>query len=193
MSEIHFHRNAFVALCSLAAKEIWCWKLSCTTCGHGYFRYGFMELSNGKHPDSPDWIVSSNHHSELHGSLGPAWGFSKRRDGPSKEDQMELICVLSGASISQIAKNCRFPGWLGYLGLALSYTEPIESESKVLTAAWVPQLLELLPTHTSSRKLLESMLLDPKENQLRWQHLEQVEEDLVVRARMKRNNLMSLS
>ena len=185
--------NAFVALCTLAAKETWCWKLACTTCGHMYFRYGLMELSVGKHPDFPGWIVSSNHHYELHGHLGPAWGFSDRHDKPSREDQTELICVLSGASISQIAKKCRFPGWLGYLGLALSYTEPVESEAKVLTAAWVPQLLEFLPARTSSRKLLESMLLDPTENQLRWQHLEQVEQDLVARPRMERKDRMSLS
>ena len=54
-------RSAFDALCSIAAKENWCWKINCTTCGHMLFRYGLHELIRGKHPDAPEWIVSKSH------------------------------------------------------------------------------------------------------------------------------------
>ncbi len=31
-------RNSFTALCEYASKNNWCWKLFCTTCGHGAFK-----------------------------------------------------------------------------------------------------------------------------------------------------------
>ena len=112
---------------------------------------------------------------------GAVWGRAGRLHGPSKEDQMKLISILSRASILRISKQCRFPAWLGYLGLGLSYTEPVESEVKRLSASWKPQLLKLLPSHTNMMHLLKLTLFDSDESQLRWQDLERVEEALIIR------------
>jgi hypothetical protein len=148
------------------------------------FRYGFMELSKDKHPDSPDWIVRMNNKDQLFGALGAVWGRSRRLHGLSKEDQTKLISILSRASILRISKQCRFPSWLGYLGLGLSYTEPVESEAKQLTTSWKPQLLKLLPSNANMMHLLQLTLFDSDESQLRWQDLERVEEALIIMARM---------
>jgi hypothetical protein len=50
-------RNAFAALCALASTERWCWNINCTTCGHGCFRYGFYEISRGRHSDADGWLT----------------------------------------------------------------------------------------------------------------------------------------
>ena len=180
MTKPNGHQNAFEALCALASREGWCWKLSCITCAHMLFRYGFMELAKNKHPDSPEWIVSTNNKDQLFGTLGAVWGRSGRLHGPSAEDQTKLISILSRASILRISKQCRFPAWLGYLGLGLSYTEPIEAEVKQLTESWKPQLLKLLPSDGNVMHLLRLTLFDADESQLRWQDLERVEEALII-------------
>ena len=144
------------------------------------FRYGFMELSKDKHPDSPEWIVSTNNKDQLFGTLGAVWGRSGRLHGPSKEDQTKLISILSHASLARISKQCRFPAWLGYLGLGLSYTEPVETEVKQLSASWKPQLLKLLPSNGNVMHLLKLALFDSDESQHSWQDLERVEKALII-------------
>ena len=180
MTKPNGQQNAFEALCALASRKGWCWKLSCITCAHMLFRYGFMELSKDKHPDSPEWIVNKNNKDQLFGTLGAVWDRSGRLHGSSKEDQTKLISILSRASLVKIAKQCRFPAWLGYLGLGLSYTEPAEAEVKQLTASWKPQLLKLLLSNTNMMHLLKLTLFDSDESQLRWQDLERVEETLMI-------------
>ena len=180
MTKPNGHQNAFEALCALASREGWCWKLSCITCAHMLFRYGFMELAKNKHPDSPEWIVSTNNKDQLFGTLGAVWGRSGRLHGPSAEDQTKLISILSRASILRISKQCRFPAWLGYLGLGLSYTEPIEAEVKQLTESWKPQLLRLLPSDGNMMHLLRLTLFDSGEPQLRREDLGRVEGALVI-------------
>ena len=180
MTKPNGHQNAFEALCALASREGWCWKMACTTCGHMVFRYGFMELSKGKHPDASDWIVRSDNKHQLYREVDPVWGCSGQSHDPSKEDQIKLISILSRASILRISKQCRFPAWLGYLGLGLSYTEPIEAEVKQLTESWKPQLPKLLPSDGNVMHLLRLTLFDSDESQLRWQDMERVEEALIL-------------
>ena len=180
MTKSDGRQNAFEALCDLASREVWCWKMACTTCGHMVFRYGFMELSKGKHPDAPDWIVHSDNKYQLYQEINPVWGCSGQSNDPSREDQIKLISIQSRASISRISKRCRLPAWLGYLGLGLSYTDPVESEAKQLTASWKPQLLRLLPSNGNVMHLLRLTLFDSDDSQLRWQDLERFEQALIL-------------
>ena len=188
MTKPNGHQNAFEALCALASREGWCWKMACTTCGHMVFRYGFMELSKGKHPDAPDWIVHWDNKYQLYRKIDPVWGCSAQSHDPSKEDQIKLISILSRASILRISKQCRFPAWLGYLGLGLSYTELAESEVKQLTASWKPQLLKLLSSNANVMHLLRLTLFDSDVSQLRWQDLERVEKALILGNDLGREN-----
>ena len=193
MTKPNGRQNAFEALCALASREGWCWKLSCITCAHMFFRYSFMELSKDKHPDSPEWIVSKNNKDQLFGALGAVWGRAGRLHGPSKEDQTKLISILSRASILRISKQCRFPSWLGYLGLGLSYTEPVEAEVKQLTASWKPQLLNLITCNTDVMHLLKLTLFESDESHLRWQDMEQVEKALIIGIKMKQEKRLPFS
>ena len=96
MAKKSTRRNPFEALCALASKEGWCWKLTCITCNHMYFRYGFMELARGKHPDGPDWIVSNSRREELYPTLGRGWNDTR---GPSEEAQPKLRAARPGSAI----------------------------------------------------------------------------------------------
>jgi hypothetical protein len=165
--------NAFDALCELAAMENWCWRIPCTTCGHLYFRYGFRELVRGKHPQSSDWRAGKAHHHRLAHDLGPmpslgSWSIAEQR---------ALASVLQEASLKDIASHAHFPDWLGYLGLGLLYTEGIEREERILTSAWIPQFLDLLPPNAPLRSHLERIHDEPT-GILRWRYLEQIESDL---------------
>ena len=57
MSDMVHRDNPFEALCSLASREHWCWKMFCTTCGHMLFRYAFRQLASGTSPDDEGWLV----------------------------------------------------------------------------------------------------------------------------------------
>ncbi|MBP7370288.1 MAG: hypothetical protein KA902_02515 [Arenimonas sp.] len=159
--------NSFVALCLLASKERWCWNLICTTCGHMQFRYAFKEIAKGVHPGGEYWTVHQNNRDDFKrlGEMPRTFGI---------EDQRTLISIFSSASIATIAKECTFPAWLGYLGLALRYTEIAESESRILTLKWIPQILELTHQGHSAQKMLREIQGESR-RVLSWLDLEEVE------------------
>lgn len=170
-------RNAFTALCNLASNESWCWKITCTTCGHMYFRYGFQELILGKHPDSSDWLSGKNHHDDLQINMGPmptlgSWPLAKQRS---------LASILTDASPKEISSIARFPDWLGYLGLGLLYTEAAETGQRLITKRWVPDLIEMLEPNCNSRIQLEHIIHDTSKI-LTWEFLELCERDLGAKA-----------
>lgn len=166
-------QNPFEALCELAARENWCWKISCSTCGHHYFRYGFRELALGGHPASPNWRTSQQAHHELEGLLGPAPPLS----GWPLSEQEPLLSVMSPASIKKIATTANFPDWLGYLGLGLWHTQEAERRVRSLTLSWAPQLAELLSRESQSRGLLEEIRIS-RSRTLRWNDLGKIEWEL---------------
>lgn len=171
-----FSSRPFDALCLLASSENWCWKMACTTCGHLLFRYGLWQLATGQSPCEPAWVVRRDHPVLRRGSplreLGPipplaGWPITQQR---------RLQQVVSAADISLIAARCNFPDWLGYLGLALHYTEDAEKEDRLLTRAWVGQLSARVSPGSSASGLLATIAADPN-SILTWRHLETVESD----------------
>jgi hypothetical protein len=101
-------RNSFEALCTLADRERWCWKIHCGTCGHGDFRHGLFALSSGAHPDSADWIVKRGAGAEIEARLGPMPAF----EGWPIRQQRQLQKIIGDADIQGIAEACSFPdGW----------------------------------------------------------------------------------
>lgn len=143
-----------------------------------YFHYGLWELSRGKHPDCSDWRITRKDPVLYRGAepsnLGPVPHF---RAWPSA-NQHTLAAVLAKASLSKISGFAEFPDWLGYMGLGLLYTEAVERRSRILTQAWIPQLLDMLPPPSSSRPQLELIQDDPN-RVFTWGCLETVESDLV--------------
>ena len=119
--------NAFAAICCLASSNKWCWDLYCTTCGHSDFRNAFFQISLGRHPSREDWKPKTR---------------GRRIDAEQLRDSSTLHRVLAEAVLSTIAAECRFPDYLGYLGLGLFYTTTCELQEPLLTNSWGGQLLE---------------------------------------------------
>ena len=82
--------------------------------------------------------------------------------------------MLADASMREIASLARFPDWLGYLGLALCYTEAAEVSVRRLTKAWVPQLQAVCAPNSDVVEQLQ-FVLDDEMRVLRWHELESVE------------------
>ena len=142
--------NQFEALCILASNENWCWKLYCTTCGHMHFKYAFLELSKGKSPEDSDWVT---HKSEnyLHRLLGPI----PRIYPESRKDRILKICTK--ADLHSIADKCKFPDWLGYLGLMLTDMHSSSEVYKLLSTKWASQLKDLVSEYSHIHEKLDSI------------------------------------
>ena len=166
--------NAFEAMCARASDENWCWKIFCGTCRHAYFRCGFLELADGKHPDDEAWLSGRRRHHEMFRQLFDRSERALEEPGV----QRAIAGVLADASIKQIASVCRRPDWLGYIGLGLFHTEPVEQIDRKLTNMWIPQLVLMLREDASSRKILQS-IFDQPAGVLRWQDLGKLEMELL--------------
>lgn len=138
------NKNAFEKVCEMASKENWCWRIHCGTCGHMYFRYAFKELTEEKHPDGKGWVTTglARNQGERFKEFGPP-PKHPRYTGWLLRDQAILIDIFSQASLKTISDHCKFPDWLGYLGLALLYTKDMERRKRTLTKAWLPQLRQI--------------------------------------------------
>ena len=166
--------NGFKAMCKLASRENWCWKIFCGTCRHAYFRCGFLELAEGKHPHDAGWLSGQEHHHEMFRQL------FDRSEQALRDPviQRAFSTVLATASIERIAGLCKLPDWLGYCGLGLFHTQDAERNDRTLTKAWIPQFNLLLPEDASSRQKLNHLVDDPSVA-LRWQDLDGLELQLI--------------
>jgi hypothetical protein len=134
--------NQFEELCKLASDENWCWNLFCTTCGHMHFRHAFAELAAAKSPTGSDWIIHKRK-TKYSDSLGPL----PRNYTEKQKEMVNNICCNS--SLSSIAEHCRFPDWLGYLGLVIVHMYSGAESYKKLSESWALQLSELVTDGSS--------------------------------------------
>jgi len=163
--------NPFQALCELADREgNWCWNLMCTTCGHMYFDYGFYELSLGRHPVGREWRTSANR--PVDGNLGTVGDVRERiKENP------RLYLIFTEASAKEIIETCKFPDSLGYLGLALAYTEGLERSERQLSSRWGSQMLDLVGEDSPEAPRFREIVDNP-DRVLTWQDLNWVEHAL---------------
>lgn len=165
--------NAFEAVCLLADSERWCWRITCTTCGHWAFRYAFLQISLGRHPSKADWEhpASMSDATLRLGSLSAATTFVRA--------SRVFYDVVSSASVVRIAGACRCPDFLGYLGLVLFYTDGWEPINRALTLRWGEELRTIVRPHSVAETRLRT-LLGNEQMVLTWPDLEQVERDLAI-------------
>lgn len=139
--------NAFEQLCFLASEQNWCWNLFCTTCSQLHFRYALKEIGKGKLPSDTGWLIHAQKTS-----------YSKELgEVPSSypDETKEYVCqIAANASITDIARQCKFPDWLGYLGLTLEYMRHDTPAFTTLSRSWSSQLIELLPLDSPAREEL---------------------------------------
>jgi hypothetical protein len=167
-------RQPYEALCELASHERWCWNIICTTCGHMLFRYALRQLAAGVHPNDARWLMHSDHPVLSRGSPLRELGGVPPLSAWPLDEQRQLVQILASADIAAIRAQCKFPDWLGYLGLALCYTEDAERENHVLTQAWAPQLSRLVRPASAAARFLAD-LTPQSDNVLTWRALETVE------------------
>jgi len=162
--------NTFEQLCKLASEENWCWKLECSTCATMHFRCAFFELAKGKSPKNSSWDV---YFSE---QLPSEYEFMPWEYAENEKKALHEICVTS--NLARIAASCKFPDWLGYLGLVLEFTKSDSSEYRELSKVWASQLSELMPKTSDIKNLLGE--ISRGEGDLTVAELEQCEEALSV-------------
>jgi len=152
--------NAFLAMARLADRHDWCWRIGCTTCGCHQFRVGFHELARGVHPGSEEWRLTR----------GPAEfeGTSEQLLRFTETEQGAIAGIVSQVSLVDLDASCRWPEWVGYLGLALAFTEECERESGILTRSLVPQFTALVSPQERERLFKR---LRHGEERLRWEDL----------------------
>ena len=145
--------NPFEAVCAMASRERWCWKIGCGTCGAMHFRYALRELTLGRTPGTREWRTSKRRHRTLGDEVGQMAG-----NAPwGEREQSALVRMLAEARPRVIVESSRYPDGLGYLGLALYFVAKAEACDRSLTRAWVPGLASLL-TDASDERAQRSVL-----------------------------------
>lgn len=143
--------NAFQNLCLLASKESWYWNLAFTTCGHQNFRYAFLELSRGKEPESDGWVINNANQKNFNKIGELPRGFT-----PAERESIISIC--RNANLVDIAASCKFPDWLGYLGLIIHYVSASGESFKLLSKIWAKQLIAMVPSNTAIHDKLNAII-----------------------------------
>ncbi len=161
--------NPFEKLCILASRENWCWNLWCTTCGHLHFRYAFAELAAGKCPGDRDWPIirrRTNYTNQL--------GHWPRQY--SDEQKLKVLEICADADLSLIADRCRFPDWLGYLGLVLHHMHCNQDAYQKVSSRWAQQLRDMLPSNSNTYARFDDIVTNDQQR-LNIRDLEQFEYD----------------
>lgn len=163
-------------MCEIASRERWCWNLVCTTCGHGDFVFGLVQIGRGIFPGSEAWVEPKT---ARQGDLRHRDEYSSsKRLIRANPESVYLVCA--SASVPELVETCRFPDYLGFMGVALNYLQEIEFRNRLLTRLWGSELLKLVGPHGHSAERLREMIEDPSKT-LRWEFLGNVETDLTLR------------
>ncbi|MGI8494506.1 MAG: hypothetical protein ACR2L1_04230 [Pyrinomonadaceae bacterium] len=67
------------------------------------------------------------------------------------------LAICKEANLDRIAKECKFPDWLGYLGLVLYHLGGDSDADGQLSISWASQLKKLVPPNSRSFINLESI------------------------------------
>ena len=107
-------------ICRLASHDNWCWNLYCGTCGHQEFiKALLLNIHVTPHINGDNKTLLFLNSKPLHKNF-------------------------ARISIHKLSRECKFPNFLGYLGIGLYYTRYHESQNNILSKNLIPQLLELI-------------------------------------------------
>lgn len=142
--------NLFEKLCLYVSDNPWCWNLSCTTCGRQSFTRAFKLMAYGVDPVSEEGLRAIHSSTVSYGGAlrpAPARSFS----------ELEKVAVISHcveSEISRIAERCKFPDWLGYMGLILYYMRSESDIYHALSQRWAKLLTPLVESDSRAHELL---------------------------------------
>jgi len=133
-------RNPFVALCDYASRNNWCWKIFCTTCGHGAFRVTFSKIIHDQHPDDKSFWTNGQDNAAPLKELEKYGDFV--RDA-TVVNQLKLASIVAEAKILDIQSVAKFPDWLGYIGLVIHHC-PSHEARKAMSDSFLPQFIAMV-------------------------------------------------
>ncbi len=152
--------NSFQEICTVANEEQWCWNLFCGTCGHRNFVKSLALLINRR-----PLALSINGITRI-----PSYYYMK--DKLLNDFSHNVQEKVKDVSIEYFANNFKYPDFLGYLGIALFYSQSAENENRILTERWIPQFIAIMNQSERSGVLanvlkkrvfyLENILFDNK-------------------------------
>ena len=148
--------NQFVALCKIASQNDWCWKIFCTTCGHGEFKVAFSKIMRNQHPDDKTfWPYGKKNHplSKEIDNYRDFFGYA------SNTTQIRLANIIATAKVVDIQAVAKFPDWLGYIGLVIHHCQNRESRT-IISNAFLPQFIKMVKNDNEIRKYLQEKLLN---------------------------------
>ena len=160
--------NKFEELSILASKNNWCWRMPCTTCGCSNIIAGFyaiaynIDLSSG----NIDSIIRREDFRILDYSSAT-----------------KVIESVSDANVDVIKKQCKFPDWLGYIGLIYWFVVPIVStkSSKELSKSLCAQFISMLHPNTNAYKSINTIIKSNYSKSFHIGILEQIENDMLLK------------
>lgn len=164
------NNDPFLEICKLKG----CNNINCSTCGHAWFRYAFIAVTNTI--DFEDGLLRFKDtlgRCRLvlkDGSLSPCvQKYCKNRSlDLSEEEKIKLVEVVSKTDLLKVHQEIQdSERWLKALGLVLYHTQDNEEATKILSDALIPQF----------KILLDDEYLYPHEK-LTWQSLEHIEWEL---------------
>lgn len=127
------NNNGFEAICKQASDNKWCWTIYCSTCAHLDFKRALWGLVIGE-TDRHAWL---------------------RDLTPTEQEIVMQIC--HDANLAEIARTCKFPDWLGYLGLVMHHFQQPSPAYLRLTQHWAAQLADMMPADSDISHKLEDI------------------------------------
>ena len=172
-------KNQFEKVCIIASKNNWCWKLFCTTCGCRDIRGAFYSI--GINQNIP---TNLRRISQINNSYRVNTEFS------DTELNIFLQSVIT-SNLFNISKNCKFPDWLGYIGLVLHlyggwnrYYEIARTMGKTplidVAKALCPQLIQMVHKDSNAFIILNNIIESDYMIELKVSDLEQIELGMIL-------------
>ena len=110
--------NSFEQQCIEASRKNWCWNIHCTTCGHQEFTKYFQYLCKTYN----------------------RYKFTLEIEG--------VLDTFTNTNLENLNQKCKFPDWLGYLGLVLYDFNGDRGSLEKLHQNWATQLSDLVPANS---------------------------------------------
>lgn len=168
------YNNEFEKVCIIASKNNWCWKLNCTTCGCLDIRGAFYYIGLGKSvPDNIKRISELKINYSIYEPL-------------PNEVLNEFLQSVIKADLFEINKNCKFPDWLGYIGIILylfggwsGYFGIAREMGRIpivdVVKAYCPQFIKMVNKQSNAYQILNNIINSNYLIELKVSDLEEIE------------------
>ena len=161
-------KSYFQALCYNASNQNWCWTLHCTTCGCMHIRAGF-------------YLIGKEGEFTVNGILSLLKNSNFQSLRLSFSEMEKVIIDASKADLNIIIKQCKFPDFLGYIGLLYYSFDCDETSNAIrkLTESYCLQFQKILDKESKSFILIERIIKSDYKKPFTLGLLELIETDLL--------------